>query len=82
MYRLDTSVGVRGAIGGLFGYETVAIFEGLQADLRGSPRHLRTISGYCWHHPWLIPLILGGLLWHLLVRPKNCCGHPRCNLRV
>ena len=82
MGRIDTSVGARAVVDAAFGYEFVAIFDGLQAEIRGSRRRLRAISGYCWHHPRLVPLVLGFFLWHLVVRPKNCCGHPRCSLRV
>lgn len=45
------------------GYETIAIVRG-----RSFPP---TVSTLCSRHRWLIPAVVGGLLWHLVAMPRD-----------
>lgn len=49
---------VRWSVAGICGWETFAI----------TTHRVPTVSALCAHHRYLVPVILGGLGWHLLAR--------------
>lgn len=70
-HRMDTEVPFRVFMALVFGFEAVAIMEGVLADLRKRDRRIYTLSCYCWKWWGLIPVILIGLALHLIIKPKN-----------